>query len=123
MRWQVKSAVLKVLSAMPFGTHAHFILQKHVTKTWPRKPAGLDALIEKANSFIGDFQEHSALDIADATFLELGAGRDLTVPLALRSLGVGRVISTDVERLARIELVQHAARHISKTLGAPLIDC
>ena len=47
-----------------------------------------------------------------SSVLEIGAGRDLAVPLALRQHGVAKVIASDVSRLARLDLIQHAARRI-----------
>lgn len=44
--------------------------------------------------------------------MEVGAGRDLAVPLALRGAGVVRVIACDVTRLAKLDLVRHAAQHV-----------
>jgi hypothetical protein len=43
------------------------------------------------------------------------AGRDLAVPLALRGLGIERVIAADVTRLAKLDLVRHAAGAIPGT--------
>src|SRR5581483_5054154 len=79
--------------------------------------------MNEARWIIGEFEGNGG-QRAGATFLEIGAGRDLTVPLAMRLLGVGRVITTDIQRLAKLDLIQDAARRVAGHLGrpAPKID-
>lgn len=109
MDWRLKALAFRVLE-LPGGAWAHYLLQRHVTKNWPRKAATLDSLAKIAARVLEDYARH-AEGIPDRC-LEIGAGRDLAVPLALRRLGVREVVATDVERLARLDLVQHAAARI-----------
>lgn len=106
MDWRLKALAFRALE-VPGGAWAHYFLQRHVTRNWPRPLRTLDALAEVARRIVDDFARHRGG--APGTVLEVGAGRDLAVPLALRRLGVREVIASDVERLARIDLVQHAA--------------
>jgi len=117
LHWKTKAAAFRILSAVPFGKRAHFFLQRHLTKNWPRKASDVVALVGLAKNTIGDFNRYSATRLADATFLELGAGRDLAVPLALKMLGAGRVLAIDISRLCRLDLVNHAARVAASALG------
>jgi hypothetical protein len=82
-------------------------LQRHVTRNWPRKAKTLDGLAGIARRVVEDYARH--VGGTPGTVLEVGAGRDLAVPLALRRLGVREVIACDVERLAKLDLIQHAA--------------
>lgn len=106
MDWRIKALAFRVLD-LPGGVHAHYFLQRHVTRNWPRRTKTLDALSGIARRILEDYARHAGG--SPRTVLEVGAGRDLAVPLALRRLGVGEVIASDVERLAKLELIQHAA--------------
>ena len=112
MHWRLKSAAFQVFSRVPFGASIHFAAQRHITRTLPRKASLLDAHRAKAAKIVADFRSHSDADLGSASFLEIGAGRDLALAISLRALGVGRVIPVDIERLAKLDLVRHAARHI-----------
>lgn len=110
MHWRTKAAIFRLLSAVPFGASAHFLLQRHVTKEWPRRPEVLDQLIVAARRLLSHAPGAS-------TFIEVGAGRDLAVAIALRILGAERVTCLDIARLARLDLVQHAAEFLAARLG------
>ena len=95
---------------LPGGKHAHYLLQRHVTRTWPRPATTLLSLQSIARRVVEDYARH--VGGTPSSVLEIGAGRDLAVPLALGRLGVEKVIATDVDRLARLDLIRHAARRI-----------
>jgi hypothetical protein len=109
MDWRLKALAFRALD-LPGGAHAHYFLQRHVTKNWPRRASTLDSLMGIARRVMEDFARHAGG--APETVLEVGAGRDLAVPLALRRLGVGRVIASDVTHLAKLDLIQHAAERL-----------
>lgn len=105
----MKALAFRVLD-FPGGGQAHYLLQRHVTKNWPRKASTLDGLAGIARRIVEDYARH--VGGTPETVLEVGAGRDLAVPLALRRLGVHEVVACDVERLAKLDLIQHAADRI-----------
>lgn len=109
MDWRLKAFTFRVLD-LPGGEHAHYFLQRHVTRNWPRRPATLDALAGIARRVVDDYARNVGRQ--PDSVLEVGAGRDLAVPLALRRLGVATVIASDVTRLARLDLIQHAASRL-----------
>ena len=109
MDWRLKALAFRVLD-LPGGTYAHYFLQRHVTRNWPRPATTLTSLESIARRVIDDYARH--LGGTPSSVLEIGAGRDLAVPLALRKLGVAEVITSDVDRLARLDLIQHAAAQI-----------
>lgn len=115
MHWKTKSAAFRILSAIPFGGAIHHLLQRHVTREWPRPTPVIDQLIVAARDILAAASVDGDLD--KARFLEIGAGRDLAAALAMRMLGVGSVTTLDIDRLARIDLINHAARHIAEQLG------
>lgn len=109
MDWRLKALAFRMLD-LPGGQHVHYFLQRHVTRNWPRRATTLNSLQSIARRVAEDYARH--VGGTPSSVLEIGAGRDLAVPLALRRLGVAKVIASDVDRLARLDLVQHAARHI-----------
>ena len=106
MDWRLKALAFRVLD-LPGGSHAHYFLQRRLTRNWPRPSSTLNALAGIAQRVTADYARH--VSGMPASVLEIGAGRDLAVPLALRHLGVKRVVASDVTRLARLDLIQHAA--------------
>lgn len=109
MDWRLKALAFRALE-LPGGAHAHYFLQRHVTRNWPRRTKTLDALASIARRAIEDYARH--VGGTPSSVLEVGSGRDLAVPLALRRLGVAKVVTCDVERLGKLDLIQHAADHI-----------
>ena len=109
MDWRLKALAFRLLD-LPGGTYAHCFLQRHVTRNWPRRATTLNALQNIARRVVEDYARH--VGGTPSSVLEIGAGRDLAVPLALRKLGVAKIITSDVDRLARLDLIQHAAARI-----------
>jgi hypothetical protein len=109
MDWRLKALGFRLLD-LPGGDRIHFWLQQHVMGSWPRPDKRLFSFPEKAAALVDDCLKH--LGRRPETVLEIGAGRDLSMPLALRRAGVARVISTDINRYARIDLVNHAASRL-----------
>lgn len=74
----------------------------------------LDELIVAARDILAAC--HFAGNLSEAQFLEIGSGRDVAVALALRMLGVGAVVTIDVERLAQLDLINHSAQYLGRKL-------
>ena len=124
MDWKTKALAFRMLDRLPGGKNLHFFLQRNVTRTWPRPLPTVQALVEGARAHLYYFTRHSEVGLADACFLEIGAGRDLTVPLALRMLGAGKVVTIDIQRLAKLDLVSHSAVWVARilSLAAPRFE-
>jgi SAM-dependent methyltransferase len=118
MHWQTKARAFRVLSAVPFGTNAHFLLQRHVTRRLPRPEKQVKAIYGRAQSLLAQFTMHSNRAVDTATFFEFGSGRDLIVPLAFSACGAKRFITVDIERLARLDLVRSNATIVARLSGA-----
>ncbi|WP_080752087.1 class I SAM-dependent methyltransferase [Bradyrhizobium japonicum] len=106
MDWRLKALAFRALD-LPGGDRAHYLVQRHVTRTWPRPVKTLNALAGRARDLLQDYGRH--VGGAPESVLEVGAGRDLAVPLALRRLGVKHITAVDVNRIGKLDLVQHAA--------------
>jgi hypothetical protein len=116
LHWKLKAAVFKALDYVPGGDAIHFQLQRHVTRNWPRRHEHLVAYVDIARKALRDFAKHSPVKMEDARFIEIGAGRDLATPLAMRLLGSGPVTAVDIARLAHLDLINHAARILAAEL-------
>lgn len=115
MNWKLKAKIFRGLARIPLGTQIHYLLQKHVTREWPRRHETLDQLLIAAQRISADAKVK--FDLETAVFVEIGAGRDLAVATALRLMGVKHIICADVTRLAKPVLVNHAAQYMARKLG------
>jgi len=113
MNWKIKAAAFRALTVLPYGADLHFFAQRRLTGTLPRSAASLALYWEQARALLALWSAHQGTPRPDA-LLEIGAGRDLAGPLALLQMGVARVLASDVQRLARIDLVCHAAAHMAR---------
>jgi hypothetical protein len=111
MHWKTKSQIFRGLSALPSGYYLHFLLQKYLTKEWPRPNLVLDEILAAARRMYVHTEGHRE------RLLEIGAGRDLAMAVALRLMGVGHVTCVDISRLAQPTLVNHAAAYMADRLG------
>jgi SAM-dependent methyltransferase len=117
MHWKMKAAIFKALAALPFGEDAHYFLQKKVTRNWPRRPEALQELFIAAQWIERAYRERNGTPPGKAHFIEIGAGRDCAVAVALRLMGVAKITCIDVKPLAKLELIEHAARTMAGRLG------
>lgn len=119
MHWKRKAAAFRVLGKIPFGGSLHFWAQRNITKTWPRPVGDIASLVGVAKRNVADFHRLSQQSIEKAVFLEIGAGRDLTVLIAMKLLGAGSVLAIDIARLAKLDLVNAAAKMVADVLNLP----
>lgn len=120
MHWKIKAALFRTIERVPFGAHVHYLAQRHVTKTWPRREATVKALVAGARMHLDDYVRACPRPLQESVFFEIGSGRDLVVPLAMRLLGAGKIITTDISRLAKLDLVNAAAKTVALALYKPV---
>ena len=113
MNWKLKAGIFRVLELMPFGDEVLLQLQKTITREVPRKASALDELFIASKKVLANFRANGGSVHGETRFLEIGAGRDLAVALALRFQGVPRITCIDIGRLARLDLIQHAANYLA----------
>ena len=110
MRWQYKAWAFRGFSALPGGRHLHYAAQRYVTRSIPRSPAKIRAVYN--GNFLAHmeaFKRHGAP--LDGRLFEFGAGWDLCCNIALWCLGIERQLVVDLNRHARLPLVNHVIRH------------
>lgn len=108
MRWLLKAAVQKALSAWPQGERLNYLLQRHLTHGLPR---GRAELAEKFNNAVAHYRaakRWGGLGGGPRSAYEFGSGWELAVPLCLHMLGVRRQTLVDLRPLARWELLADA---------------
>lgn len=125
MHWKTKSRVFRLLSLAPHAQELLFAIQKYVTKEVPRRESSLELLFDAAQEIFEAIQKHvSPRSAGDLKLVEIGAGRDLAVALALRMMGVGHITCVDITPMAKIDLVARAADFMARKLGvaAPVLN-
>lgn len=114
MRWWVKVAAARLLSALPGGAHLHYALQRFVTRTLPPSDASIAARLASARGHLEVLRRVAGWGPEGRTFFEFGAGWDLAIPLLYRAAGVPRQILVDLHPLARPWLVAHAVEAVRR---------
>ena len=118
MKWQTKARVHGALDRFPFGSAIHYALQRHVIGSLPRKydPKYLSYLQwHRANI------ERSAGSLEQATLFEFGAGWDLFYNLALYCYGCNRQVIVDLNRYAKVELINHEIERLNRLPDADFL--
>lgn len=112
MRWQTKSRLFAALSRLAFGFWLHRFLQRLFSHRLRRPLEGFALCRDKAALLVAKLEQATGRRACDLSVLEIGAGRDLAMALALKAAGIGRVVALDVQRLARPWLVRRAAAQL-----------
>jgi hypothetical protein len=76
LNWKLKATAIQSLGAV-----------------WPRSKIALSSLLNNASETPRIFSSLSLSTLSKARFVEIGAGRDLAVPIALKLLGVETFLS------------------------------
>lgn len=119
MNWKTKSRAFRVINYLPLSQQILYRLQRHITKEIPRKDYIFKRLLIAAKK-IKDEVDNTRKTSSPAHYVEIGAGRDLALALALRMLGVEKITCIDLFPLAKPYLIQKAASYLSKELSVPL---
>jgi SAM-dependent methyltransferase len=117
VRWLLKAAVQKGVSAIPQPERANYVLQRHVTRSLPVSEATFRKRFARALRHFSAFREHApGRPDGGAVFYEFGTGWGLEIPLAYWCLGVDRQILADVRPNLRLELVNVTLRRLRALL-------
>ena len=127
MNWKMKAYLQSAVSMIP-GPASHRLYYGI------QRAIGTLRAVEPTNGFRDGLRIADAIDgaggrVAGATFLEVGTGRRVNVPIALWLCGAGEIITVDRTAYLRAELVQEelgfVRRHASETeaLFGARADC
>jgi predicted SAM-dependent methyltransferase len=63
------------------------------------------------------FEKYCGKKLSDVIFYEFGAGWDLYLPMIFSTFGVGKLISTDLNPLSKVDTLNHALNHVRRLAG------
>lgn len=113
MRFEHKAAIQQVLSRLPGGESLNYLLQRHVTRVYPRSEASFANKVRRATQHLQRLQRYAPeVSLPEGTFLEIGAGWDLIIPLTYAACGVGQQQLIDHVRHFRPELVSKTLQRL-----------
>lgn len=127
MHWRAKGALQKLLGHLPGGEHAHYVLQRRFggLRGFTRE---FDIKMDDWRLMAGHLRE-VGLPIVGARLFEIGSGWYPTFPFACYLGGAKRIITVDLNRHIKLDLVldcaENLARHtalIAETCGVPEAD-
>jgi SAM-dependent methyltransferase len=106
MRWLVKAAVQKGISALPRAESANYLLRRHVSRSLPASETRFERKFSRAVRHLAALEKYGpGTGARNAVFYEFGAGWDLAVQLSYWCLGVDRQLLVDIRPNLRFELV------------------
>lgn len=117
MTWTRKAATFRALDRLPAKQWVHEALQRYITRRLPRSEKSIRSTITFGSRLSGALERNGGGTVAGSTFLEFGAGRDLTIPLLLSARGAERVYAYDISPLARLDLVARSAAVVAASVG------
>ena len=126
MHWKTKARIQKIISSLPTSSSnsVYYWLQRHFGKLKQPTP------MSKLSSGIETWKriEASGSNPKNGTFVEIGTGRVPLIPIAYWLMGANRVITFDLNRYLKEELLRenlaylfrnHAA--VQKLFGASIV--
>ena len=115
MHWRAKAMVQKVLGHVPGGERAHYLLQ--------RRFGGLRGFTREFDIKMDDWRlmvghlRHAGLPVTGARLFEIGSGWYPTFPFACYLGGAKQVITVDLNRHIKPELVRDCADNLARHVG------
>lgn len=111
MKWKTKARVHAALDKVPFGGSIYYALQRHIIGSLPRKydPKYLSYLDWHRANIV-----KSVGGLENVTLFEFGAGWDLFYNLGLYCYGCNRQVIVDLNRHAKIELINHEIERLKR---------
>ena len=103
MNWKVKAWIQNAIARLPSGASyaTYYFVQRHLGGLREVSPMSRLAAGVRMARYI----EQEGRTVEGKTFLEVGTGHELNLPIALWLLGAGRVVTVDVNPYLKAELV------------------
>src|SRR5262249_18565580 len=111
--WRLKALAFRVLEHMPMQRTAYSLLQRYVTRSYPRALSPTRERSASQPHHLPAFRARFG-PIDDARLLEFGAGWDLYGNLVFWTLGINHQIVMDLSRWVRPSFVNGAIRHLQR---------
>src|SRR5918998_679524 len=103
VNWKWKARVQNVVAMLPLSNQIYYAMQRTVGSLKPGRTNPLewfDAALTKVR-----WIRETGRDIEGRTFLEVGTGHNVNVPLALWLCGAGRIVTVDLNRYLSLPMV------------------
>jgi SAM-dependent methyltransferase len=94
-----------MLSIIPIGGELNYLFQKYFTHTLPLSTTGFLSRTETTKLFFDKYIEYSQKNPNDVICYEFSSGTHLQNPIGLSVLGIKRIHTLDVKRIAKPKLV------------------
>lgn len=112
MHWRAKGVLQKVLGHVPGGDHAHYLLQRRFggLRDFTRE---FDVKMDDWRLMVGHLRE-AGCPVAGARLFEIGSGWYPTFPFTCYLGGARQVITVDLNRHIKPELVRDCAANLAR---------
>ncbi|MET3650929.1 methyltransferase domain-containing protein [Dyella japonica] len=112
MHWRAKGVLQKVLGHVPGGEHAHYVLQRRFggLRGFTRE---FDIKMDDWRLMAGHLRE-AGVPIKGARLFEIGSGWYPTFPFACYLGGARQVITVDLNRHIKLDLVRECAANLGR---------
>ena len=115
MHWKFKALLQNAMARLPSSLSyaVYYQLQRRMGGLRAAKP---DRAVRAAVEIAAEIQHHGR-QVKDGTFLEVGTGRTVTLPIILWLLGAKRVITVDLHPYLKSELVADEVAYLQSHSG------
>ena len=110
MNWRRKAQLQKFLAGLPLSDALYFAVQRTAGSLRIHNVDPLEWF--SAAIRITDWIEKEQGDIEDATFLEIGTGRMISLPIGLWLCGAGQTVTVDLNNYLSGALVQESCKFV-----------
>lgn len=117
MHWRLKGAIQKVLGMIPRGERLHDLLERRIAGGMRDLERELAMTVDDWRSMAARLRAAGAA-VDGARFLQVGTGRQPTLPLCLYFSGARSVDTVDYVRLLRPDLVLRCATALGRRVHA-----
>src|SRR5881296_1449529 len=104
MNWRWKARVAKLIAALPMSDTIYYRMQRTVGSLRPQRYDPSERLLAAVKMV--RWVEELGHRIEGRSFLEVGTGRSIDIPLALWLCGAARVVTVDLNIYLKEELVR-----------------
>jgi len=111
--WRLKALAFRVLEHLPMQRTAYSLLQRYVTRSYPRALSPTRESSASQQHHVRAFRERFG-PLDEARLFEFGAGWDLYGNLVFWTLGINHQTVMDLSRWVRPAFVNGAIRHLQQ---------
>jgi predicted SAM-dependent methyltransferase len=114
MNFRYKCALQWLFSYLPYPNEWNYLAQKYLSRRAFPPDKVMEEKYQRALDNLEKFEKYCNKKLSDAVFYEFGAGWDLYLPMIFSTFGVGKLISTDLNPLSKVDAINHALSHVRR---------